>query len=130
MLLDKNSLCRFDEFELNPIRRTLERDGRLISLTPKAFEVLACLVATPGEVVAKEKLLKSVWPESFVEEDNLVQHISALRKAFGDRSRCIVTVPGRGYQFAAAVAPKSLEAVRGQPGLGQTGQGQPGDVVV
>ncbi|MGA2534586.1 MAG: winged helix-turn-helix domain-containing protein, partial [Terracidiphilus sp.] len=128
-------MYRFDEFELNPIRRTLERDGRLISLTPKAFEVLACLVATPGEVVAKEKLLKSVWPESFVEEDNLVQHISALRKAFGDRSKYIVTVPGRGYQFAAAVEQKSLDAVREQPGLGQTGLeqpglGQPGEVVV
>jgi tetratricopeptide (TPR) repeat protein len=54
-------------------------------------------------VVTKEEIFQAVWPESFVEEGNLARQISALRKALGDRSDCIATVPGRGYQFAARV---------------------------
>jgi DNA-binding winged helix-turn-helix (wHTH) protein len=57
----------------------------------------------PGRVVTKDELLKAVWPESFVEENNLTQHISALRKVFAERAGYIVTVPGRGYHFAAPV---------------------------
>ena len=94
---------RFDEFELSRSRRTLLRNGKLVSLLPKTFEVLSYLVENPGRVVPKEELLKTAWPESFVEENNLTQHISLLRKALGDRSGFIVTIPGRGYQFTAEV---------------------------
>jgi DNA-binding winged helix-turn-helix (wHTH) protein/tetratricopeptide (TPR) repeat protein len=99
-----NDLYRFDEFELSRSRRTLLRNGQPVSLLPKTFEVLSCLVGNPGRVVAKEEILKSVWPESYVEENNLTQHISLLRKALTDRARFIVTIPGRGYQFTAEVA--------------------------
>jgi DNA-binding winged helix-turn-helix (wHTH) protein/tetratricopeptide (TPR) repeat protein len=95
---------RFDEFELSRSRRTLLRSGQPVSLLPKTFEVLSYLVENPGRVVSKEELLKTAWPESFVEENNLTQHISLLRKALGDRSGFVVTIPGRGYQFTALVA--------------------------
>jgi DNA-binding winged helix-turn-helix (wHTH) protein/tetratricopeptide (TPR) repeat protein len=96
---------RFDQFELQSTRRLLTRNGEKIPLAPKTFEVLSCLVANAGSVVTKEEILKTVWPGSFVEEANLTQHIFALRKAFGDRSTLIATLPGRGYQFAAPVQP-------------------------
>jgi DNA-binding winged helix-turn-helix (wHTH) protein len=99
-----NDLYRFDEFELSPARRTLLRQGEEVTLLPKTFDVLACLVENPGRVLPKEEILKAVWRESFVEENNLTQHISLLRKALADRARCIATIPGRGYQFTARVA--------------------------
>ena len=96
-------LYRFGEFELNPSGRVFKRNGAPVLISPRAFEVLICLVTNAGRLVTKEELLKAVWPDSFVEESNLTQHISLLRKALGDKSHYIVTVPGRGYQFTAKV---------------------------
>jgi tetratricopeptide (TPR) repeat protein len=97
-----------------------------VAISPKAFEVLLCLIQRPGQVVTKEQLLQAVWPGAFVEEDNLVQHISALRKAFAGHASYIVTVPGRGYQFAAPV--ERVAAVeRVTPGAVAP---QPGDFIV
>src|SRR5208283_2729800 len=104
-------LYRFDEFELNPSGRALLRNGKPVVVSPKAFEVLTYLVANPGRVVTKEELLQAVWPDSFVEEGNLAQHISWLRKALGDRASYIATVPGRGYQFTAKVQAESPPAL-------------------
>jgi DNA-binding winged helix-turn-helix (wHTH) protein/Tol biopolymer transport system component len=109
MLLSANGLYRFDEFELDPSRRVLSRNETPVSLTPKAFDVLSYLVLNPGRVVTKEELLKAIWPNSFVEEGNLAQYISALRKALGDKSRLIATVPGRGYQFVTQVFAVEVE---------------------
>jgi eukaryotic-like serine/threonine-protein kinase len=107
----------FDEFELNPSARAFRRKSEPVSLSPKAFEVLTYLVANPGRVVTKDELLKAVWPDSFVEESNLAQHISWLRKALADKSKYITTVPGRGYQFTAEVrtesSPESLPEAQG-----------------
>jgi DNA-binding winged helix-turn-helix (wHTH) protein/tetratricopeptide (TPR) repeat protein len=103
MSFPPNDLYRFDEFELSRSRRTLTRNGLPVSLLPKTFEVLLCLASHPGRVVGKDEILKAVWPESFVEENNLTQHISLLRKALIDRASYIVTIPGRGYQFTADV---------------------------
>jgi DNA-binding winged helix-turn-helix (wHTH) protein/tetratricopeptide (TPR) repeat protein len=116
MSQSRNGLYRFDEFLLDRLKRTLVRGGAPVSLSPKAFDVLTCLVTNPGRVVTKEELLKAVWPESCVEEGNLVQHIVALRKAFADRAGLIVTVPGRGYQFAAEVYEDLPALVQDQPG--------------
>jgi len=110
MLLSKQELYRFEGFELDPCRRILSRNQEPVSLTPKAFEVLAYLVSNPGRVVTKEELLKAVWPDSFVEEGNLAQYISALRRALGDKSCLIATVPGHGYQFAAQVFADHLQS--------------------
>jgi eukaryotic-like serine/threonine-protein kinase len=98
-----NGLYRFQEFELKPSGRVLLRKGRPLKVSPKAFEVLVYLVVNAGRVITKEELLTAVWPDSFVEESNLAQQISGLRKVFGNDSGLIATVPGRGYQFTAPV---------------------------
>jgi DNA-binding winged helix-turn-helix (wHTH) protein/tetratricopeptide (TPR) repeat protein len=115
-------IYRFDEFELDPSKRILARNGAPAPLSPKAFDLLTFLVLNPGRVLSKEELLKSVWPDSFVEEGNLAQHISWLRKALGDRSACIATIPGRGYQFTAQVQVE--HPVDSLP------ESQPGDIFV
>jgi TolB-like protein/DNA-binding winged helix-turn-helix (wHTH) protein/TPR repeat protein len=100
------SSYRFGQFVLNPATRTLSRDDLPISLTPKAFDVLLFLVQNPNRLVTKEALLQAVWGDAFVEEGNLTQYISHLRKALGDNSddnRLIVTIARKGYQFTADV---------------------------
>jgi len=103
MPLSHSSLCRFGEFELNLGLRVLVRDGQRVALGQKAYQVLTCLVEHAGEVVSKADLMKEVWTDSFVEEGTLTQHISALRKALGDKADYIVTVPGVGYSFSGTV---------------------------
>ena len=103
MSLKDQDIYRFDEFELDRAGRTFSRHGAQIPLYPKAFEILIYLASNPGRVVTKEEIFQAVWPESFVEEGNLARQVSSLRRALGDRSACIVTIPGRGYQFTALV---------------------------
>jgi DNA-binding winged helix-turn-helix (wHTH) protein len=107
MSFSPSDLYRFDEFELSRSRRTLLRNGQPVALLPRTFEVLTCLVENPGRIVDKEEILKAVWRQAFVEENNLTQHISLLRKALADRGRCIATIPGRGYQLTAPVVTAS-----------------------
>jgi len=78
--MSTNRLYRFDEFVLDSSRRALLRLDEPVSLTSKAFDVLFYLVANPGRVVTKEELLKAIWPDSYVEEGNLAQYISALQE--------------------------------------------------
>jgi TolB-like protein/DNA-binding winged helix-turn-helix (wHTH) protein len=97
---------RFGRFALDSRKRTLCRDDSPVSLTAKAFDVLLFLTQHPNRLVTKEELLKAVWGDTFVEEGNLTQDISHLRKALGDVSedgRLIVTIARKGYQFTAAV---------------------------
>jgi eukaryotic-like serine/threonine-protein kinase len=106
MNADAKVVYEFGPFRMDPDKQVLLRDGQLIAVTPKAFETLLVLVRRGREVVSKEELLKEVWPDSFVEEANLSQHIFKLRKALGDSlegERYIVTLPGRGYRFAVPV---------------------------
>jgi TolB-like protein/DNA-binding winged helix-turn-helix (wHTH) protein len=101
-----SSLYRFGQFALDSQRRALSRADAAISLTPKAFDVLLFLVQNPNRLVTKEELLQAVWGDTFVEEGNLTQYISHLRKALGDNSedtRLIVTIARKGYQFTADV---------------------------
>ncbi|HJT65451.1 MAG TPA: tetratricopeptide repeat protein [Pyrinomonadaceae bacterium] len=84
--------------------RVLLREGELVPLTPKVFDILLVLVQSSGQVVAKDDLMKRVWPNTFVEEGNLTQNISLLRKALGETpggAQFIETVPRRGYRFVA-----------------------------
>jgi adenylate cyclase len=88
-------------------RRLFDRAGDPVSLTARAFDVLMYMVQRPGELLDKNSLIKAVWPETVVEENNLTQCIFTLRRALGESAgehRYIVTVPGRGYQFVARVA--------------------------
>ena len=101
-----SNLYRFGEFVLDPATRTLTRADSPISLTPTAFDVLLFLVQNHNRIVAKEELLQAVWGDTAVEEGNLTQYISHLRKALGDTSedtRLIVTFARKGYQFTASV---------------------------
>src|SRR4030095_16610151 len=96
----------FGPFCLNPSERTLLLEGEQVSLTPKAFEILTVLVKNSGHLVGKDELMQEVWPDAFVEEANITQHISILRKALGDGTddhRYIETVPRRGYRFIGSV---------------------------
>ncbi len=99
-------LYRFGQFALDSRKRTVSRADSPVSLTPKAFDVLLFLVQNPNRLVTKEELLQAVWGDTFVEEGNLTQYISHLRKALGDNSedtRLIVTIARKGYQFTADV---------------------------
>src|SRR5712671_403630 len=101
-----SNLYRFGQFVLDPSRRTLSRANSPVSLTPKAFDVLLFLAKNPNRLVTKEELLQAVWGDTFVEEGNLTQYISHLRKALGDNpedTRLIVTIARKGYQFTAGV---------------------------
>jgi TolB-like protein/DNA-binding winged helix-turn-helix (wHTH) protein/Tfp pilus assembly protein PilF len=102
-----SNLYRFRQFVLDPDRRALSRAGSPISLTPKAFDVLLYLAQNPNRLVTKEELLQAVWGETIVEEGNLTQYISHLRKALGDNSedtRLIFTIARKGYRFTVDVA--------------------------
>src|ERR1700730_14781409 len=102
-----NNLYNFGQFVLDPGKRTLSNADSPVSLTPKAFDVLTFLVQNPNRLVTKEELLQAMWGDTFVEEGNLTQYISHLRKALGDNSddaRLIVTITRKGYQFTADVA--------------------------
>jgi len=99
-------LYRFGQFALDVRKRTVSRADSPVSLTPKAFDVLLFLVQNPNRLVTKEELLQAVWGDTFVEEGNLTQYISHLRKALGDNpedTRLIVTIARKGYQFTAGV---------------------------
>src|ERR687896_1749615 len=105
-------LYTFGEFRLDAGEKVLTRGGETVQLTPKAFETLLLLVENHGRVLGRDELLERVWPDTYVEENNLTRHISMLRKALGDGSegqRFIETVPRRGYRFAAGV--RAEEAV-------------------
>jgi eukaryotic-like serine/threonine-protein kinase len=101
-----SNLYSFGEFVLDRGRRTLSRAESPISLTPRAFDVLLFLVQNPNRLVTKEELLQAVWGGTFVEEGNLTQYVSLLRRALGDNSddtRLIATITRKGYQFAEDV---------------------------
>ena len=74
-----NHIYEFGEFQLQTAERLLLREGRPISLTPKAFETLLILVQSSGHVVEKDDLMRAVWAEAFVEEANLARNIWTLR---------------------------------------------------
>ena len=96
----------FGPFRIDPVKRLLLRDGQAVAVTSKVFDTLMVLVEHHGQILPKDELMEKLWPDTAVEENNLTQQISVLRKALGERSgehRYIVTVPGRGYSFVAEV---------------------------
>jgi len=101
------SFYEFGPFRLDTVRRLLLRGGEVVPLPPKAFDTLFALIENSGRVVEKSELMTAIWPDSFVEEANLTQNVSILRKGLGERAgehNYIVTVPGRGYRFVASVS--------------------------
>ena len=99
-------LYAFESFRLDPQERLLLRNGQPVPLPPRVFDTLLLLVQNSGHLVLKDDLMKTLWPDSFVEEVNLSQNVSMLRKVLGEKAheqRYITTVPGSGYRFAANV---------------------------
>jgi DNA-binding winged helix-turn-helix (wHTH) protein/tetratricopeptide (TPR) repeat protein len=106
MSKENKHFYEFGPFRVDPEQRVLLCDNQPVPLQPKAFDTLLVLIQHSQEVVLKDDLMKSLWPDSFVEESNLSQNIFVLRKALGEKGgdhRYIVTMPGRGYRFAEKV---------------------------
>ncbi len=102
----------FGEYELDIVYHELRRAGVPQPIEPKAFDLLAYFLQSPGRVLSKEDLFAHVWPEQFVSESALTYCIAVARKAVGDSGRAqrlIKTVHGRGYRFVAAVETRSRE---------------------
>jgi DNA-binding winged helix-turn-helix (wHTH) protein len=94
------SMIQIGRFELDPELRTLNgRSGR-VRIGARAFDILMYLATSRGRLVTKDELIRHVWPDTIVEENNLQVHLSALRKALGADRNLIVTLTGRGYQLA------------------------------
>ena len=119
MLRQTPRFYAFGPYRLDPGEKVLLHEGLPVSLTPKAMDTLLILVSRHGHLVGKDELMRAVWPDACVEENNLTQNISALRRALGDGAnggRYIETVPRRGYRFVADVAEPGEVASGGQPG--------------
>jgi TolB-like protein/DNA-binding winged helix-turn-helix (wHTH) protein len=98
----------FGDFRVDTTQQLLllKADGRALPLSSRAFDALICFLEHPGELLDKSALMRAIWPNVVVEENNLNQQISALRRVLGERPdehRFIVTVAGRGYRFVAEV---------------------------
>lgn len=119
----------FREFILDSGERSLRDTGGLVPLAPKAFDTLVLLVENAGKILSKERLMAEVWQDAFVEENNLAQNISILRKALGETRelKFIETVPKFGYRFVADVLTdrdgdeEVAETVRGRMYLSDDG---------
>src|SRR5712671_2547580 len=127
MLNGQKRLYEFGPFRLDSRERMLHRNGDAVPLPPKAIDTLLLLVQNSGRALDKEEMMGHLWPDTFVEEVNLAQHVSLLRKTLGEsrgEPQYIETLPKRGYRFIADVrevgdtappavpespAPKSLE---------------------
>src|SRR5260221_3700599 len=113
-------IYEFGDFRIDTVRRLLlAGDGLTRSLSPKAFDTLLYMVEHSDVLLDKEALMKAIWPDTVVEENNLNQNISILRRVLGgDRHehRYIVTVPGRGYRFVASVRTHSVSATAASVG--------------
>ena len=101
-----NNFYEFDSFQVDVRRSLLLHEGQPVRVTRKAFEVLLGLVRSGGRVISKNEIMRTVWPDCFVEEGNLAQNIFLLRRILGEQKnehKFIITIPGVGYRFAPYV---------------------------
>lgn len=108
----------FGDFRMDLGKRLLYCGGRPVTLTPKVFDTLLLLVTHRGQVVEKSELMSALWPDTIVEENNLNQNISTLRRVLGEvrgDNRYIATVPGRGYRFTAEVRTPRVQVAETAP---------------
>src|SRR5262245_30124099 len=106
MIKGQKHLYEFGPFRVDSEERLLLRDGEAVPLPPRVFDTLLLLVRNSGRALDKDVLMKELWPDTFVEEVNLAQHISILRKALGEsrtEPQYIETIPRRGYRFLPKV---------------------------
>ena len=96
----------FGSYRIDFVERTVIRNGESVHLPPKTFDLLVVLLSSAGHLVGKAELRQRVWPDTFVDDVNMAQHISILRKALRDGEsgcRFIETIPRLGYRFVAPV---------------------------
>ena len=101
----------FGPFRVDSRERALRRDGKLVPLTPKVFDILMVLIQNPGRILTKDEMMQQIWPDTTVEESNLARNVSSLRKALGEESghaQYIETIPWRGYRLVVELK-RSLE---------------------
>ena len=113
--MERTNACEFGPFRLEISERRLLRGNDAIALRGKVFDTLVVLVDNPGRLLSKEELLKAIWPDTIVEENNLNHTISVLRKALGESATgqtYIETVPRVGYRFVAGVKQVAEPTVR------------------
>jgi DNA-binding winged helix-turn-helix (wHTH) protein/Flp pilus assembly protein TadD len=124
-----DKVFEFGDFVLAPMERLLLRGGESIPLTAKAFDLLVTLVRRGGHLVSKDDLLRTVWPDTVVEEVNLTVNISVLRKALGrgENGRDMIqTVPAHGYRFVVPVTTRDAAvALELQPPVRRPGMLHP-----
>ena len=101
--MNKKKIYEFGRFRVDVMERLLFDGVNNLTLPPKIFDTLLFLVENHGRALGKEEMMSRIWSDSFVEENNLAQNISVLRKIFGEDARFIETVPKRGYRFVAPV---------------------------
>src|SRR4029453_18152687 len=97
----------FGPFRLLPYQRLLLQRDEPVNLGSRALDILTALVERPGELGARDELMRSVRPDTVVVPANLTVHVAALRRALTDGKagrRDLLTVPGRGYRFVAPIA--------------------------
>ena len=87
MQLKAAALYQFGPYLLHTGQHLLTRQGIPVALTPKTYDLLLALVVNHERIMLKDELIKTVWPDAFVEESNLTQQVSAVRKALGERRR-------------------------------------------
>src|SRR5688572_550569 len=96
----------FGPFRVDTRERQLTRNGEVVPLRPKVFDILLMLVQNSGHILTKNEVMNRVWSDTAVEEGNISRTISTLRSALGERPhehRYIETIPWRGYRFVANV---------------------------
>jgi DNA-binding winged helix-turn-helix (wHTH) protein/TolB-like protein/Flp pilus assembly protein TadD len=99
-------LFEFGPFLLDSGKHQLLREGNTVPLTPKTFDLLLLLVENHSRMLSKQELIKTLWPDSFVDESNLTQQVAMIRRALGEsagQAHYVTTVPARGYRFTAEV---------------------------
>jgi len=132
-LEQQNNQCyEFGPYRLAPVEHRLYRNGEVVMLPPKEFDLLLLLVQNPGQVMNRESLIKALWPNTVVEEANLNVHISALRKTLAESAgeqHFIETLPRLGYRFIAPVTEvigtaviSSISHALGENGVGVSNQ--------
>jgi TolB-like protein/Flp pilus assembly protein TadD len=102
----ERTVYEFGPFRLNLQERVLQRDGVIVPLTPKVFDILLAMLQNAGRLLTKEQMMTLVWPDTNVEESNLARNVSTLRRALGEtprQPRYIETIPWQGYRFVATV---------------------------
>jgi len=125
MQIQTGELYEFGPFQLDLKERLLMRDGSVVPLSPKVFETLLVLVQNSGRTLGKDELMQLIWPDTFVEESNLTQNISQIRRALGEDCKYIETIPRRGYRFVSQVQVRQRDLSE----AGWTVNGSGGDLI-